>query len=258
MTLSLFRSAAPLMPVPEAMPPYAERERIGLALRSARKAAKLSTARAAELGSISVSTLGSIERGDHSLTSVGAGKLRQLPAAFGLSWEAFYDLISPVYGPYIPLSAPDSKSSDTAPSQALESVGFVMKDVFDLLVASRPLSEAEPIPDLSPIPVPRSQARPGLVLFRVRGDSMTVGAEGIHEGDIIYVDTHDRTPHPDRVYVIHIPGDGVTLKRVRSLGGALWLFSDNPDQTRHAPFQADSASVIGRVYDLSRRPRVRL
>ena len=201
---------------------------------------------------VSMGTVSDLERGKVQLGNLTYPRVVDLAQA--LEWTVAE--LSEQTG--VALATSDDKSSDTAPSQALESVGFVMKDVFDLLVASRPLSEAEPIPDLSPIPVPRNLARPGLVLFRVRGDSMTVGAEGIHEGDIIYVDTHDRTPHPDRVYVIHIPGDGVTLKRVRSLGGALWLFSDNPDQTRHAPFQADSASVIGRVYDLSRRPRVRL
>lgn len=91
----------PPMPAPEAMPPYAERERVGLALRSARKAASLSTARAAELGGVSVSQLGAIERGDHSLTSVSAGNLRRLPAAFGLTWPQFVEIVAPVYGPYI-------------------------------------------------------------------------------------------------------------------------------------------------------------
>ncbi len=201
---------------------------------------------------LSMGTVSDLERGKVQLGNLTYPRLLDLAQA--LEWTVAE--LSEQTG--VTLSAYDGKSSDTPPSQALELLGFRMCDVYDLLSASRPLSEAEPIPDLSPIPVANEHARPGLVLFRVRGDSMTVGAEGIHEGDIIYTDTHDRLPVSEHVYVIHIPGDGVTLKRVRSLGGELWLFSDNPDQTRHPPFRPDEASVIGRVYDVTRRPRVRL
>lgn len=87
---------------------------------------------------------------------------------------------------------------------------------------------------------------------------MTIGGVGgIMEGDVVMVDTHDLEPMPEKIYVIHIPGDGVTLKRVRWLGDDLWLFSDNEDQTTYPPFRADKARVIGRVYDGFKRLPVR-
>lgn len=141
----------------------------------------------------------------------------------------------------------------------LEQLGYTMKNVYDLVQASRPRTEMEPIPDISPVPVPNRDLRPGAELFRVRGDSMTVGGQGgILEGDVIYVDTRDLTPQPGRVYVLHIPGDGVCLKRVQVLGDALYLFSDHEDQSLYPPFRADDARVIGRVYHVTRTPRVRL
>lgn len=135
MTLSLFQPAAPPMPALEAMPPYEDRESVGLALRSARKAAGLTTARAAELGGVSVSQLGAIERGDHSLTSVSAGNLRRLPAAFGLSWGQFVELTAPVYGPYIPFlsdaqGAPPPQMPDTL-REAVELYGGRFPDLLD-------------------------------------------------------------------------------------------------------------------------------
>ena len=47
------------------------------------------------------------------------------------------------------------------------------------------------------------------------------------------------------VYLICVEGQGVCLKRARLRRGAWWLTSDNPD---HDDFQADEATVIGRVY----------
>lgn len=136
MTLSHFQPGTPPMPVSEAMPPHAERERVGLALRSARKAAKLSTARAAELGGVSVSQLGTIERGDHSLTSVSAGNLRNLPAAFGLTWGQFVEIVAPVYGPYIPFltdahDAPPRPQMPDTLREAVELYGGRFPDLQD-------------------------------------------------------------------------------------------------------------------------------
>lgn len=86
----------------EVAPPLEERSRVGLALRAARKEAGLTTAKAAELGGVSGTQLGAIERGEHSLTSMSAGNLGRLPAAFGLNWPQFVALIEPVYGSFMP------------------------------------------------------------------------------------------------------------------------------------------------------------
>lgn len=249
------------MPLPDpTLPPLVERERVGLLLRKARKEARLENAQAAELAGISVALLGNIERGTHSLTSIGVGNLTRLPAAFGLSWQAFVTIVSPVYGDYVPFLA----DGDTPPtphpqhtagvrhkSDSLELRHDVtMKDVYDLAQASKPLDDMEPDPEVSPIPVLTSDLYPGTVLFRVRGHSMSLPGNpySIEEGDIIFCDTRDLAVKEDEIYVIHIPGDGVTVKRVRSLGGQIWLFSDNPDQNTYPPFQAQEARVIGRVH----------
>ena len=124
-----------------------------------------------------------------------------------------------------------------------------MKNVYDLAQASRPVEEMEPDLEVSPVPVLQDDLYPGTVLFRVRGDSMSIpGGAGIEEGDIIYCDTHDLRAREGEVYVLHIPGEGVTVKRVRGLGGQLWLFSDNPDQIAFPPFTPDGATIVGRVH----------
>lgn len=86
----------------EAMPSELDREAVGLALRALRKTAGISTRQGAEAAGISVPTLGSIERGDHSLTSVSSGNLARLNKAFGISWTEFLDIVVPVYGEYLP------------------------------------------------------------------------------------------------------------------------------------------------------------
>lgn len=138
-------------------------------------------------------------------------------------------------------------------------LSHTMKNVFDLAQASRPLEEMEPLPEISPVLVANRDLRSGTELFLVRGESMTISGErGILDGDMIYVDTHDTTPQLERVYVIHIPGSGVCLKRVRLIGGEMYLFSDNEDQGAYPPFRTDEARVIGRVHHVTRTPRVRL
>lgn len=88
--------------VTDTAPAQSDRETIGRALRIARKDAGLTTQEAATAAGISVPLLGSIERGAHSLTSMSAGNLAQLPRAFGLSWRQFLSIILPVYGEYLP------------------------------------------------------------------------------------------------------------------------------------------------------------
>lgn len=248
-----------VMSAVESAPSFADAEAMGLRLRAARKDAGLSTSEAARLGGISVSQLGNIERGHHPLTSVSAGGLRPLAAAFGLSWPAFVGMVAPVYAPYIPLlntpsGPPDARNPSYTPELSRVESEFIMKPVHALAQASRPVGEMEPLEHGSPIPVERSRLRSGTVLFEVAGESMRTGeATGILPGDVVFVDTAEREAVAGRIYVIHIPADGVCIKRVRNLGGSLWLFSDNPDQDRHPPFQVDEAQIIGHAY--YRQPR---
>lgn len=137
---------------------------------------------------------------------------------------------------------------------ALDSGAYIMKNLHALAQASRPVSEMEPLEHGSPIPVERARLRSGTVLFEVAGDSMRTGeTSGILPGDVVFVDTSDREAVAGRVYVIALEGEGVCIKRVRSLAGALWLFSDNPDQANYPPFQAEEARIVGHAY--YRQPR---
>ena len=136
---------------------------------------------------------------------------------------------------------------------------ITMKDIYDFTEAAKPPEQMTAIPDLSPTPVLTTELRPATALFRVSGDGM-VGGEGggIQPGDIIYVDTADLSPEDDGVYLAHVYGKPVTLHRLRELGGTLWLFSDNADQSAYPPIPLSGAKLLGRVHDVKRDPPVRL
>lgn len=93
--------------------------------------------------------------------------------------------------------------------------------------------------------VPLRDHRPGMLVLQVQGDSMTTDSGGLRPGDRVYVDPGDLDLREGRVYVLHVPGLGLTVKRLRRYGEALWLSSDNPD---HPPVRPEEATVIGRVY----------
>lgn len=99
--------------------------------------------------------------------------------------------------------------------------------------------------------VPVRDHRPGMLVLEVGGESMTTAAGGgIRPGDRIYVDPGDLDLREGLVYVLHVPGLGLTVKRLRRYGGgrnggALWLTSDNPD---HPPVKPEEVTVVGRVY----------
>lgn len=91
---------------------------LGVALRSARRRAGLSSFDAAGQAGISVPLLSLIERGEHPLTSVSTRNLARLNLAFGLSWPAFLVLILPVYGrdlPYLGAARPVTSRLLSAP-----------------------------------------------------------------------------------------------------------------------------------------------
>ncbi len=98
--------------------------------------------------------------------------------------------------------------------------------------------------------VPARDHRPGMLVLEVGGESMTTTAGGgIRPGDRIYVDPGDLDLREGLVYVLHLPGLGLTVKRLRRYGAgtraALWLTSDNPD---HPPVKPEDVTVVGRVY----------
>lgn len=68
---------------------------------------------------------------------------------------------------------------------------------------------------------------------RVSGDSM-VGA-GIHDGDILIVDRAEE-PKDEAIVVAALDGD-LTVKRLRTVHGALYLM---PENDAHAPIEVSS------------------
>ncbi|CAM3581128.1 helix-turn-helix transcriptional regulator [Deinococcus frigens] len=98
--------------------------------------------------------------------------------------------------------------------------------------------------------VPVRDHRPGMLVLEVGGESMTTSSGGIRPGDRIYVDPGDLDLREGLVYVLHVSGLGLTVKRLRRYGGgrdggAMWLTSDNPD---HPPVKPEEVTVVGRVY----------
>lgn len=86
----------------------------------------------------------------------------------------------------------------------------------------------------------------GLKLIRVRGDSMQPTLES---GDVVMIDTHQTTPNPTGIFVLH-DGFGLVAKRLERLAGgdlpSVRIISDN---TRYAPYErsAEEIRIIGRV-----------
>lgn len=120
--------------------------------------------------------------------------------------------------------------------------------VRNLASASYPIDSAEPL-DGQRVWIKARDYRDGLMLFQASGHSMSQPhGEGIEDGSILYVDTHDLQPRDGEVYVLHVHGNGNCVKRAYLQNGEFWLHSDNPAQSEHPPFQVDNADVIGRVY----------
>lgn len=98
------------------------------------------------------------------------------------------------------------------------------------------------------IPVKKNVVRPGSRAFEVQGDSMDLGGgEGIRDGDWVLVDMALSEPANGRVFLLQIIGDGMTVKRLRKLGGE-WLFvPDNPNASEEA-FRDNDVEIVGQVY----------
>ncbi|MBX8464324.1 LexA family transcriptional regulator [Deinococcus sp. RIT780] len=91
-----------------------------------------------------------------------------------------------------------------------------------------------------------NEYRPHMLCLEVDGESMNNGdADGMRHGDRLYVDPTDMQLQENKIYVVHLHGNGIVVKRARRLATDWWLFSDNTD---YKPTRPDEATVIGRVY----------
>jgi repressor LexA len=246
MTLALLPALSVVMPPTENAPPLKEREAVGLRLRRARKEAGLDTSQAAERAGISVSTLGALERGAHSLTSVAAGSLARVPAAFGLTWTAFVELVRPTYGAYIPLLAQDEELLEARDGAVkLIDDGMVEVPVYGMAAAHTEgnMSATRPVGTTR---IPKHLLRENRHAYLVLGDSMDDGGRrGIQDGDTVLCDQADLDLREGGVFIVKVPGNGILLKRVRTYDdGETYLESDN---RKYRPLLPDEAEIIGRV-----------
>jgi phage repressor protein C with HTH and peptisase S24 domain len=84
-----------------------------------------------------------------------------------------------------------------------------------------------------------------LLSIVVRGDSME---PALYDGDVIVVNTADKSLVSGTVYVINYEGEAVVKRMIRD-AGQWWLASDNPDQRRYHRQLCKGAEciVIGKV-----------
>ena len=84
-----------------------------------------------------------------------------------------------------------------------------------------------------------------LLALSVVGESME---PNLYEGDVVVIDTADKTMRDGGVYAFNYDGESV-IKRLVKERGEWWLFSDNPDQARHRPkgCRTGDCGIIGRV-----------
>ncbi|WP_034385842.1 XRE family transcriptional regulator [Deinococcus sp. YIM 77859] len=185
-----------------------------------------------EGGRLTQPHLSRLERGTRALASLTPARQDALRRALEISaseWVARTGL---------PLLAP-------AGGDLLAALELFRVPVRALATAGLPLSE-DPSSVIDIELVPAREHRPGMLVLEVQGDSMTEpGGGGIRPGDRIYVDPGDLDLREGRVYVLHVPGLGLTVKRLRRYGEHLWLTSDNPD---HPPVRPEEATLVGRVY----------
>lgn len=191
------------------------------------------TAAAGEHARVTQSYLSKLERGLRPLSSLTPARQDALRRALDLSaseWAARSGLSVLL----VPLG-----------DEVTGGLEFVRLPVRALASAGWPLDEsAAGVIDAEL--VPQAEHRSGMLVLEVQGQSMTApGGGGIRDGDRIYVDPSDLSLREGRVYVLHVPGSGLVVKRLRRSGADFWLASDNPE---FPPLHPEQATVVGRVY----------
>lgn len=185
---------------------------------------------------ISQSYLSQLERGIKPLSSLGGDRMDVLRRLYDVSPEEWARRTG------MTITTPTTTSPQTlspvpdlhrVPVIGLASAGAPVRDQQD----SRIIGWEYPTPD---------EYRAHMLCLEIDGESMDNGdADGLHSGDRLYVDTHDLDLQEGKVYVIHVHGNGIVVKRARQLGADWWLFSDN---NNFKPTKPDEATIIGRVF----------
>ena len=139
-----------------------------------------------------------------------------------------------------PYAKPQSQLS---PGHQMISPGKVLIPIYGTATAGSPADFLSEGNIMNYAVIDQAQLRNGnTIAITVSGMSMQ---PTFTDSETVLIDK-SLTDLEDRgVYLICVEGQGVCLKRARLRRGAWWLTSDNPD---HDEFQADEATVIGRVY----------
>lgn len=195
--------------------------------------ARRTWAHGGEAGTVTQPYLSRLERGVRPLSALTPARQDALRRALEISageWVARTGL---------PLLSREGSDD------ALTALELFRVPVRALATAGLPLTEdSSSVIDIELVPA--REHRPGMLVLEVQGDSMTEpGGGGIRPGDRVYVDPGDLDLREGRVYVLHVPGLGLTVKRLRRYGDHVWLTSDNPD---HPPVRPEEATIVGRVY----------
>ncbi|GBF07938.1 LexA repressor [Deinococcus aerius] len=195
--------------------------------------ARRTAAHGGEAGTVTQPYLSRLERGVRPLSALTPARQDALRRALEISageWVARTGL---------PLLSREGSDD------ALTALELFRVPVRALATAGLPLTEdSSSVIDIELVPA--REHRPGMLVLEVQGDSMTEpGGGGIRPGDRVYVDPGDLDLREGRVYVLHVPGLGLTVKRLRRYGDHVWLTSDNPD---HPPVRPEEATIVGRVY----------
>lgn len=181
---------------------------------------------------ISQSYLSKLERGTKTLSSLTPQKMNALRLIYRVSPEE--------WASHTGLSVVTGHGED----DVVGGLEFVRVPVHALAAAGLPLSEdGSSIIDTEL--VPREEFKNGMVVLEVQGESMTSSDGGLRHGDRIYVDVNDLELREGKVYVLHVQGGGILVKRVRRFDGDFWLTSDNPE---FPPIRPDQVTLVGRVY----------
>lgn len=187
---------------------------------------------------ISQSYLSQLERGIKPISSLGGERMDVLRRIYKVSVEEWakrtgMTIATPVDEPSRSQTLSPVPNLHRVPVIGLASAGAPVADDQD----ARIIGWEYPVED---------EYRPYMLCLQVDGESMDNGdADGLRDGDRLYVDTRDRDLQEGKVYVVHVHGNGIVVKRARQLGRDWWLFSDN---SSFKPIRPDEATVIGRVY----------
>lgn len=82
------------------------------------------------------------------------------------------------------------------------------------------------------------------IVVRVRGDSME---PRLHDGDLVLVDTFDKTLRPEGIFAVYVRGEGSTLAYVHVSSGVAVITKQNPKHTPRVYHDPERVVVQGRV-----------